>query len=188
MQSFNALTLSHQFLSEHIEPGDFCIDATAGRGNDTAFLCSLVGETGKVLAFDIQQDAVLSTQKRLLDCGYADRACVLLDSHSHIDRYAQPGTVQAVTFNFGWLPGGDHTIFTQPDTSLEALEKSLPLLTPDGVISICIYYGRETGFAEKETIYEWLKNVDSKIYSVLWNEFINRRNCPPIAAFLLKGI
>ncbi len=52
---FNALSLSHRFLAEHVRPGDLCIDATAGRGYDTAYLAGLTGETGRVLAFDIQQ-------------------------------------------------------------------------------------------------------------------------------------
>ena len=54
----NTLGIAHKAIAEKVNPGDFCIDATAGRGNDTAFLCSLVGESGKVIAFDIQQQAV----------------------------------------------------------------------------------------------------------------------------------
>ena len=49
---FNALSLSHRFLAEHVRPGDLCIDATAGRGYDTAYLAGLTGETGRVLAFE----------------------------------------------------------------------------------------------------------------------------------------
>ena len=30
------------------------IDATMGKGGDTAFLCRLAGENGHVLAFDVQ--------------------------------------------------------------------------------------------------------------------------------------
>ena len=52
---FGALQVAHQFIESHVRPGAFCIDATAGRGNDTVFLASLVGETGKVLAFDIPE-------------------------------------------------------------------------------------------------------------------------------------
>ena len=59
---FGALQVAHQFIESHVRPGAFCIDATAGRGNDTVFLASLVGETGKVLAFDIQPEAVESTR------------------------------------------------------------------------------------------------------------------------------
>lgn len=188
MPSFNALTLSHRFLSEHIQPGDFCIDATAGRGNDTVFLCELAGASGRVLAFDVQPEAVQCTIRLLEERGLADRAQVVLDSHSRIDRYAAPATVKAITFNFGWLPGGDHRVFTRPESSITALEKGLALLRPDGVMSLCIYYGRENGFAERDALLAWLSGVDSREYSVLLNTFVNRKNCPPIAAFLLKGV
>ena len=40
----NTLFLAHKFVSEHVQPGDFCIDATAGKGRDTVFLCELVKE------------------------------------------------------------------------------------------------------------------------------------------------
>ena len=49
----NTLSMVHEFLSHSVKAGDFCIDATAGKGRDTALLCRLVGESGRVLAFDI---------------------------------------------------------------------------------------------------------------------------------------
>ena len=62
---FSALNIIHKIIRERVQPGDLCIDATAGRGNDALFLAELVGETGHVTAFDIQQDAVDSTKKLL---------------------------------------------------------------------------------------------------------------------------
>lgn len=62
---FSALNIIHRIIEEKVQPGDICIDATAGRGNDTLFLAKLVGETGHVTAFDIQQDAVDSTRALL---------------------------------------------------------------------------------------------------------------------------
>ena len=49
----NTLGLVHEFLRQTVRPGAVCIDATAGKGRDTALLCRLAGETGRVLAFDI---------------------------------------------------------------------------------------------------------------------------------------
>ena len=54
MPALNTLGIAHRFIQEHLSPGGFCIDATAGRGYDTAFLCQIVGPAGRVLAFDIQ--------------------------------------------------------------------------------------------------------------------------------------
>ena len=50
----NTLSMVHDFLKRSVQPGAFCIDATAGKGRDTALLCRLAGETGRVLAFDVQ--------------------------------------------------------------------------------------------------------------------------------------
>lgn len=66
---YSAVDYSHQQLAMRLKPGCKCIDATAGRGHDTAFLCSLVGETGEVAAFDVQQEALDSTAKRLEELG-----------------------------------------------------------------------------------------------------------------------
>ena len=61
----NTLGLVHTFLRQHVQGGAFCIDATAGKGRDTALLCRLAGLTGRVLAFDIQQEAVDQTRALL---------------------------------------------------------------------------------------------------------------------------
>ena len=57
----NTLSMVHNFLKQHVTPGAFCIDATAGKGRDTALLCRLAGPEGRVLAFDIQPEAVAQT-------------------------------------------------------------------------------------------------------------------------------
>ena len=53
------------FITLQIRPGDLCIDATMGNGHDTELLCQLAGPTGHVLAFDVQNQALQNTQKRL---------------------------------------------------------------------------------------------------------------------------
>lgn len=42
----NTLSMVHEFLRRTVKPGDFCIDATAGKGRDTALLCRLTGGCG----------------------------------------------------------------------------------------------------------------------------------------------
>ena len=61
----NTLSMVHDFLKRSVQPGAFCIDATAGKGRDTALLCRLAGETGRVLAFDVQPEAVVQTKALL---------------------------------------------------------------------------------------------------------------------------
>ena len=61
----NTLSVVHDVLRRQVREGDFCIDATAGKGRDTALLCRLTGENGRVLAFDVQEDAVRQTRELL---------------------------------------------------------------------------------------------------------------------------
>lgn len=67
----NAVACAHAFLREFIRPGGFAVDATAGNGHDTVFLCRAVGPQGRVLAMDIQQQAVDATNARLQSVGLA---------------------------------------------------------------------------------------------------------------------
>ena len=184
---FSALQIIHHVLELHIQPGDRCIDATAGRGKDTLFLAKLVGETGHVTAFDIQQGAIDSTTALLHDNGMDSRTSVILDSHAHMENYAEAGTISAITFNFGWLPGGDHNVFTRPDSSIAAIEAGLRLLKDDGIMTLILYYGRETGFAERDALLEYLPTLNSDLYTVVEMPFMNRQNCPPIPIVIFKG-
>ena len=185
-KSFSALDIIKRVITETVKEGDICIDATAGRGNDTLLLCSLVGDSGRITAFDIQQDAVESTRQLLEENGVSNRADVLLKSHSEMDTLFEENTVSCITFNFGWLPKGDHTVFTKKETSIEAIEKGLRLLKSGGVMTLIIYYGRDTGFEERDAILEYLPTVDSSKYTVVEMPFVNRPNCPPIPVVIIK--
>ena len=176
----------HHFLTEHIAEGDFCIDATAGNGNDTEFLCRSVGESGHVLAFDIQESAIDSTKQRLINNGLNDRAELILDGHEHLRNYAEPDSAAAIVFNFGYLPGGDHALATKADTSITAIESALEILKKNGILSLCIYSGGDSGFEERDALLSYLKTLDSKKYLVLLSSYYNRPNNPPIPVFVIK--
>ena len=186
MEQLNALSLAHRFLREQVRPGAFCIDATAGRGRDTALLCRLAGETGRVLALDIQPRAVEETRALLKREGLDAIGRVVLDSHARIGSYAAPGTVDAIVFNLGWLPGGDHAVRTGPETTLPALEQSLLLLKPGGAISLCLYYGGVSGYGERDAVLAWLETVDPRRYTVLASRFVNRTGDPPIPVWIRR--
>lgn len=65
MKNYQITQWCAAFIRQQVQEGDFCIDATMGNGNDTLLLSQLCGESGKVLAFDIQEQALTATQKRL---------------------------------------------------------------------------------------------------------------------------
>lgn len=162
------------------------IDATMGNGNDTLFLCELAGETGHVLAFDIQEEALKATGDLLKSHGYEKRATLVKAGHEHMDEYADEEYADAICFNFGYLPGGDHQIATKLSTSITAIEKGLRILKSGGMMSLCVYSGGDTGFEEKEGILEYLRELPAKKYTVIVNEYYNRGNHPPIPVFIFK--
>lgn len=188
MKRFTVTDFCHQFIANHISEGSFCVDATAGNGHDTAFLCGLVGDSGRVLAFDIQEQAVISTQTRLDASGLSHIGKVLRDSHTNIDRYVSPDTADCIVFNFGYLPGGDHRMATRPDTSLIAIEKSLKCLKPGGLLALCVYSGKDTGYAERDAILPYIKGLDPREYLVIVSTYANRLGDPPIPAFIFKQV
>lgn len=186
MTSFSALDIINRILDEHVQEGDHCIDATAGRGFDTLHLCRLVGDSGHVTAFDIQQEAVDSTKALLAEHGVAHRAQVMLKSHSEMEQHFAPESISLITFNFGWLPKGDHSINTRKETSIAAIEQGLRLLKNGGVMTLIIYYGRDTGFEERDAILEYLPTLDNRKFTVVEMPFVNRTNCPPIPIVIIK--
>ena len=175
-----------RFIRDHVKEGDICIDATAGNGNDTLVLCNLVGEAGKVIAFDIQEEAIANTKKRLETNGVAERAELHLESHVNMKNYADENSVSCIVFNFGYLPGGDHNLATRKESSIEAIHEGLRLLKKGGLISLCIYSGGDSGFEERDAILEELKQLDGKKYLVILSQYYNRPNNPPIPAMIIK--
>ena len=173
-------------ITEQVQPGDICIDATMGNGNDTILLSSLCKETGHVYAFDIQEQALAHTRQRLLDADVPQNYTLLLESHTNMDHYVQSESVSCIVFNLGYLPGGDHTKATHASSSIEALTKSLSLLKKGGLISLCIYSGGDSGFEERDAVLSWLKNLDSHKYLVIRSDYYNRPNNPPIPILIIR--
>ena len=186
MKNYQITEWCHHFIRDHVKEGDFCIDATAGNGNDTQLLCELVGNTGKVLAFDVQEQAVSNTKDRLQKLGLSERAEVILDSHANMEKYVKPETVSCIVFNFGYLPGGDHNLATRAESSIQAIHAGLKLLKKGGIMSLCIYSGGDSGFEEKDAILEELKMLDGKQYLVIESIYYNRPNNPPIPILVVK--
>ena len=186
MKNYQITSWVHRFLEDHVEAGNICIDATMGNGNDTALLSKLSGERGKVIAFDIQQMALDNTKERLETEQCPVNYELLLESHENMEAYAKEGTVSCITFNLGYLPGGDHTKATKGESSIHAIETGLLLLKKKGLMTVCIYSGGDSGFEEKDAVLAYLKGLDSKKYLVIISEYANRPNNPPIPVLIVK--
>lgn len=181
----NSLNQSHAIIKKVVQEGDVAIDATAGNGNDTAFLAGLVGKKGKVFSFDIQQRAIEKTKEKLESLGIRERVELIHDGHQNLNNYVT-GNIKAVMFNLGYLPGGDHNIGTKGNSTIEAIKKSMELLPVCGVISIVVYYGGDSGFDEKNAVLEFVRTIDCKTFSVMQLEYVNQVNCPPLLICIEK--
>lgn len=160
---------AHQFILKHLQRGDISIDATVGNGYDTLFLASHVGEQGKVFGFDIQQQAILSTQSKI-DNEPLLINCTLFNT-SHCDMTNQipkqyHGRIKVIMFNLGYLPGSDKSVITQASSTLIALNSAANLLILGGIITIMAYPGHSGGDKETEDIKAWCKQLDPEKFSI----------------------
>ncbi|MBM7689485.1 SAM-dependent methyltransferase [Enterococcus ureilyticus] len=176
-----ALHFSHTLLRDVIHEGDCVVDATMGNGHDTAFLAELVGPRGLVYAFDVQEQALANTEKKLIELGYQARVTLFQQGHEMIDTQLSTETsLRAAIFNLGYLPKGDKQIITKPDTTEQALDALLPRLLAKGRIILVVYYGHFGGQAELKLVQEYCQQLPQEMYNVLTYQFINQKNNPPI--------
>ena len=179
-----AVKFVQDFLTSRLAEPKLLVDATCGNGGDTAFLCRLAGKEGRVLGFDIQPEAIASTERNLAAKGLsAELHC---DSHANLLQYVMPGTADAVMFNFGWLPGADHNVFSHASSSIPALEAALDALRPGGVLSAILYSGRVIGSDEKTEILNWMRTLPLNRCTVLVCGFANWAETAPLPCFVLK--
>lgn len=180
----NAVNISKEVCKNKLEKGDTAVDATMGNGNDTLFLCDLVGERGKVYSFDIQNEAIDNTKEKMRK-NNVDWAELILDGHENMDEYIKEEP-KIILFNLGYLPGKSKDITTKRQTTLKAVEKSLNIVKKGGVIILVIYPGHEEGMLEKEVLIGFCKEICQKDFNVAKLEFINQINNPPMMICIEK--
>lgn len=174
----NVLMVARDLCQKVIQFGDTVCDCTAGNGNDTVFLASLVGENGKVYAFDVQEKAIENTRKKLEENQFVKRVILINDGHEKIDEYVKE-MAKLFIFNLGYLPKLSHEITTKADTTLEAVKKCMKLLLKSGIIVINVYYGHENGKEEKKILEEFCQKINQKEFNVFKLYFMNQVNNPP---------
>lgn len=178
-------SLLHDFLNSALTEGDIVVDATAGRGRDTLFLAQCVGASGKVYAFDIQQAALTETKGLLLAHDMAERVQLFGLDHARMGEMVQE-KIQAVIFNLGYLPGGDHHIVTQPESTMKGIQAGLTLLKKSGVLVLTVYRGHSGALAEAEQVHKFLSSLPKKEFSVLEGHYINQGDNSPYWVIVQK--
>lgn len=145
---------AHTLAQEILRLGDIALDATAGKGRDTAFLAQHVGLTGHVHGFDVQPEAITATHNLCDLAGLADRITLHHRSHAELATSLPPehrGQLGIAIFNLGYLPGGNPDIVTRPDSTLQALRAARRELRAGGRI-ICVAYTGHAGGQEESDI------------------------------------
>ena len=174
------LEMAHDFLAQVITREDIVIDATMGNGHDTLFLAKLAKQ---VYSFDIQKQALEKTSQRLQEAGLTNVE-LLLQGHETVDQFVRE--VKAAIFNLGYLPSADKSIITQPQTTLEALDKLCHMLVKGGRIAIMIYYGHEGGDIEKDAVMDFVSQLPQQEYTATIYRTLNQINNPPFLVMIEK--
>jgi hypothetical protein len=165
------LLQAHEYWENHLKPTDLAIDMTVGNGHDTLVLAKLLPD-GYVFGFDIQKKAIEATQARV------PQAHLFHCSHTELKKIPLPTPPRLIVYNLGYLPGGDKSITTQVETTLQSLSKALALLDLGGALSITCYPGHEEGKREEEAVFAWVKGLKGVRVSV--HQWLERERAPSL--------
>lgn len=183
----SALRFSHTLLDQVVQQGDTVIDATVGNGNDTIYLASAVGKTGRVYGFDVQQAALDTTKTQLVLTGLLPQTTLIHDGHENLSIHLpSETTLAAAIFNLGYLPGSDKQTITHGKTTISAVQQCLTYLQRGGLVVIVSYYGHPGGKEELSELKTFLQALPQKQFQVLNYQFINQQNEPPILFAIQK--
>jgi tRNA A58 N-methylase Trm61 len=184
IHKFNsALAFSKFYLDQNYDfQGQSVIDATVGNGHDTQWLLEKVGDSGRVFGFDIQEKALETAGVRLKDHRNLD---LILDGHENLSNYSF-GEVACVLYNLGYLPRGDKTMTTKPDTTIASIQAASRLLKVGGVIMIIAYPGHGQGREEAQALESHLASYSQQTFQSWKLAFLNQKNNPPILYCLEK--
>ena len=174
------LEMAHDFLAQVITQEDIVVDATMGNGHGTLFLAKLAKQ---VFAFDIQEQALEKTRQRIQEAGFTNVE-LILQGHETVDQYVSD--VKAAIFNLGYLPSADKSIITQPQTTIEALDKLCQMLVKGGRIAIMIYYGHEGGDIERDAVMDYVSQLPQQEYTATIYRTLNQINNPPFLVMIEK--
>ena len=172
------LELQKYFILQHLGEGDVAVDFTMGNGNDTAFLSESVGKSGKVFAFDIQEDALISTRAHLQELGCPENYTLICASHHLVKDYVKE-PIKAGMFNLGYLPrSGRKNVTTMRETTMPAVEAALELLSDDGILMIAVYPGHEEGDLEGKMLGEYFSTLNRRKICASRFQIVNSPTSP----------
>lgn len=182
----NAVTMAHRLLLPLIQDARVVVDMTCGNGHDTAFLATHMRPDGVVYAFDVQAAAIAATKQRIQSLRLGD-VQVVYQQGSHDELIAQlPVKPDIIVFNLGYLPSGDHSIYTKREITVKAIKICLNKIAENGIIMIAAYPGTPAGADEAAAVHSLLQGVPQKEFDVSVWQPVNQIHCPPLLYMIQK--
>jgi predicted methyltransferase len=175
-------SMAHELWTQVLAPGDTVVDATCGKGYDTAFLAAAVGPIGRVFAFDLQPEAVEATRVAVEaalppEARPAELHC-LCRCHSTLHEVVGTHAASLICFNLGYLPGGDKAIVTQESSTIAGVEAACEVLRPGGLLSMLCYIGHPGGEEEYAAVSALLEGLPPKFWVTSQIRLMNRSTAP----------
>lgn len=168
-----ATDMVHNMVKDVIKENSIAVDATLGTGKDTIFLSELASK-GRVYSFDIQAEAI---SRFIYNHGEVKNVTLINDGHENMLTYIKEHP-SIIMFNLGYLPCGDKSIITKPETTIRALRAGVEIIAPNGLISIVSYIGHKGGDKEAALIGEMTKSLNPKEFGVMEIKFSNTKGSP----------
>lgn len=178
----NVVRLSHVIFQETLISGDCVVDATCGNGKDCMVLARLLKGQGRIVAYDVQQEA-LDRARHLCKTSLSEEEYKIIEfkkqSHEHITEKG----AKLFHYNLGYLPQGDKCITTLEKTTIASIQKALTLVADQGVITVVCYPGHGEGEREMTAVEQLGKELDPQRWEVGTFYVMNRNKAPRLVVF-----
>jgi len=151
--------------TEFLQPGDAAIDATCGNGHDIVVLARIVGPCGHVYAIDRQAAAINSSRQRVAREGLLPWVSFHHEDHALLDpgMFNRSPRPRIAVLNLGYLPHGDHSLITRPESTLACLHILHAVLVAGSLISVIAYTGHPGGKEELRAVEDWISEATATL-------------------------
>ena len=172
-------SLAHEYWSKIVSPGDRVIDATCGNGMDMLALSKLLDGQGELIGYDIQKEAIQKSEALLKKSLTHDQFQIIAFHHQSHETFLEK-SAKLIVYNLGYLPGGDKSITTQTETTLQSFQSACDVILPGGTISVMCYVGHEEGKREEGAIREFVQALPPDQWCCSHHRMINRHQAPSL--------
>ncbi|CAB1102748.1 unnamed protein product [Ectocarpus sp. CCAP 1310/34] len=176
--------MAHLLWRQVAGPGDTVLDCTAGNGHDSLELAKIVAlKDGVGSLYIMDERAIEATRERLrseLGELALKRSTLINSNFREMPAELEPLSVQLVVYNLGWLPGGDKSITTTLEDTLESIEAAKRVVKHGGMISVMLYRGHAEGKRETEAVRDYAASLAHSQWRVFMHERINRAGSPEL--------